>query len=174
MATADPLERRDLTRNRRRSIPPPSILYRAAIRGVKGGLIATAVMTLYRLPIFRALPPTAEFWARFVGGGDAEQYPLHGLALHFLYGAVAGGVFGPAFAVIDRRTGFDRERLGLVSGLAYGLVLSLVGHRLIFRHLLERELAPDEAIVFHVGHAIYGLTLGTWFGRRERFGDVYE
>ncbi|MFC4440055.1 MULTISPECIES: DUF6789 family protein [Natrialbaceae] len=155
-------------------MPRAPILYRAVIRGVKGGFIATAVMTLYRLPIFRALPPTAEFWARFVGDEEAEQYPLHGLVLHFLYGAGAGGVFGPVFAVIDRQTSLDRERLGLITGLAYGFVLSVFGHRVIFVYVLDRELEEDEALVFHVGHAIYGLTLGTWFGSHERFGEVYN
>jgi hypothetical protein len=174
MASADPLEQQPLERERTRLLPPAWILYHAAIRGIMGGIVATAVMTLYRLPIFRALPPTAEFWARFVGGGDAEQYPLHGLILHFGYGAAAGGVFGPAFATIDRRTRLDRERLGIVSGLTYGLVLSVIGHRIIFQRVLGRELADDEAIVFHVGHTIYGLTLGTWFGSHERFGDVYD
>ncbi|WP_306060343.1 DUF6789 family protein [Natronococcus wangiae] len=174
MATADRIERRVSTREPERALPPSFVLYRATIRGITGGLIATAIMTLYRLPIFSALPPTAEFWARFVGGGEPERYPLHGLVLHFLYGAVAGGVFGTLFAIVDRQTYLDRERLGLLSGLAYGLVLSAVGHRIIFRYLLDRELADDEALVFHVGHAIYGLTLGTWFGTHERFGDVYD
>lgn len=151
-----------------------AVLFHASVRGVKGGLIATAVMTLYRLPIFRALPPTAEFWARFVRGGQAEQHPIPGLFLHFLYGAGAGGVFGPAFAIIDRRTPLDRERLGLITGLIYGCVLSIVGHRVVLRHILGQELADDEVLVFHVGHVIYGLSLGTWFGSHERFGEVYD
>jgi len=29
-------------------------------------------------------------------------------------------------------------------------------------------------VIFHVGHVIYGLTLGTWIGFRERKGEVYE
>jgi len=40
---------------------------RGLIRGVVGGLIATVLMTLYRFPVFRALPPTADFWAKYVG-----------------------------------------------------------------------------------------------------------
>jgi uncharacterized membrane protein YagU involved in acid resistance len=154
--------------------PAPSILSQILIRGLKGGLIATAVMSLYRWPIFRALPPTAEFWAQFVGGGEADQYFVQGLVLHFLYGASGGVIFGPVFAVLNCQTRLDRERLGLGIGLVYGLALSVFGHRIIFRHLLDRELEDDEVLVFHVGHAIYGVTLGTWFGSRERFGEVYD
>lgn len=168
------VERGRSAHGKQRGIPPEPPVYRAIVRGVKGGLIATAVMTLYRWPMFRALPPTAEFWARYLGEGEAEQYPLHGLVLHLLYGASAGGIFGPIFGILDRRTGLRRARLGLVSGLAYGLVLSLVGYRIVFRRVLEKDLASDERLIFHVGHVIYGLTLGTWFGSRERFGEVYD
>ncbi|GAB3673357.1 DUF6789 family protein [Halopiger thermotolerans] len=167
-------QRRPSGQEKQQLLPAPSILFRALIRGLKGGFIATAVMTLYRWPIFRALPPTAEFWAQFVEGGEADQYLVQGLVLHFLYGVGGGVIFGPVFAVLDRQTRFDRERLGLVTGLVYGLALSVFGHRIIFRRLLDRKLEDDEVLVFHVGHAIYGVTLGTWFGSRERFGEVYD
>lgn len=144
------------------------------VRGVVGGLIATALMTLYRFPVFRALPPTSEFWAAFVGGGEPEQYPLEGLLLHFLYGGAAGGVFGIGFSLIDFRSERDR-RLGAIGlSFVYGLVLSVFGTRVIFRHLLKEELEPDEGVVFHVGHVIYGLTLGTWLSSSERIGEVYD
>lgn len=174
MKATSRIQRRTSGQEKRQLLPPPTILSQVLVRGLKGGLIATAVMTLYRWPIFRALPPTAEFWAQFVGGGEADQYLAQGLVLHFLYGVGGGLVFGPVFAVLDRQTGLDRERLGLVTGFMYGLALSVFGHRVIFRHLLDRELEDDEVLVFHVGHAIYGVTLGTWFGSRERFGEVYE
>ena len=174
MAIVNRIRRDDNQREETRLLPPTIILHHVIIRGIKGGLIATAGMTLYRLPVFRALPPTAEFWARYVGSGDAEDYPLIGLILHFLYGAGGGGAFGVVFATLDRKTAFDRERFGLVSGLVYGLLLSVFGSRVLFPYLLDRELESDELLVFHVGHVIYGLTLGTWFGRHEGFGDVYE
>lgn len=146
----------------------------AVVRGFLGGLVATAVMTVYRAPIFRALPPTAEFWARYLGGGEAEQYFLEGLVLHFLYGGVAGGVLGFLLANINPRTSLDRELTSLFAGLVYGLFLSVFGTRVLFRYVLERDLDPEQALVFHVGHVIYGLTLGTWIGSRERVGEVYE
>lgn len=159
--------------NLRTSVLPKTTL-RAVARGCVGGLIATVVMTLYRMPIFRALPPTAEFWAQYVGGGEAEEYPLVGFVLHLLYGAAAGAAFGPAFAALDSRTSVGRDELGVGAGLTYGLVLSAFGSRVLLRRLLGRELEPEHALVFHVGHAIYGLTLGTWLASRERLGEVYE
>lgn len=31
-------------------------------------------------------------------------------------------------------------------------------------------MEPDEAVLFRIGHIIYGLTLGTWMSSRERSG----
>lgn len=131
-------------------------------------------MTLYRFPVFRALPPTADFWAKYVGGGDPETYFRTGLVLHFLYGGVAGGLFG---VVIDR-LGIDVEEShglgGIGLSLPYGLALSAFGTRFVFRCLLDEDLEPNEAVIFHVGHVIYGLTLGTWLSFDERIGEAYE
>lgn len=151
----------------------PGIL-RGLGRGVVGGLIATALMTLYRFPVFRVLPPTADFWAKYVGGGEAESYPGMGLLLHFLYGGVAGGLFGAGIGLLD--VGNERER-GIITigcSLVYGLLLSVFGTRVLFRYLLDEDLETDEAVIFHVGHVIYGLTLGTWISFGKRSGEVYE
>lgn len=166
--------RRDPEQNVGRPAAPRWNVLRAMIRGIIGGLIATGLMTLYRFPLFRALPPTAEFWATFVKGGEPEQYPIVGLLLHFLYGGVGGGVFGVGFNLIDFKTERDR-RLGAIGlSMVYGLALSVFGTRVIFKRLLGKELEPDEGAVFHVAHIIYGLTLGTWMISRERIGEVYE
>ena len=144
------------------------------IRGIVGGLIATGLMTLYRFPLFRALPPTADFWATFVRGGEPEQYPIAGLLLHFLYGGVAGGVFGVGVSQIAFKSERNR-RLGAIGlSMVYGLALSVFGTQVILKRLLGMALEPDEGVVFHVAHVIYGLTLGTWMSSRERPGEVYE
>jgi len=157
---------------------PPALDPRSSVvddiaRGVVGGLIATAVMTVYRFPIFRALAPTAELWV-LLRGGEPEQYPGVGLVLHFLYGAVGGGVFGFIFHQVQFRTARGQRTGSLVLALGYGIVLSFIGTRVVFRRLLGEKLEPDEAAVFHVGHVIYGLTLGTWLSSRERPGEVYD
>ena len=144
------------------------------LRGVVGGIIATAVMTLYRFPVFRALPPTAEFWATVVRDGEPEDYPVVAFVLHFMYGATAGGLFGYLFSTLQFRSERERRLGATLLALGYGLVLSVFGTRVLFRHVLNERLEPDEAFIFHVGHVIYGLTLGTWLTSRERVGDVYE
>ena len=143
-------------------------------RGIKGGLVATIVMTVFRLPMFRALPPTAEFWATYLGEKPAEAYQFHGLVLHVVYGSMAGAAFGPVFAIANRHYPGNRNYLALLTGLIYGVILSLIGTRLIFPYLLREDLQEDEALVFHVGHIIYGLTLGMWFGTHARAGEVYD
>lgn len=131
-------------------------------------------MTVYRIPVFRALPPTAEFWARYIGGGDAEEHIIPGLFLHFAYGTVAGGIYGFVVSFLDVRHPALRERVNLLGGLGYGLALSAIGSRLIFVRVIGRELKSEHALVFHVGHAIYGVSLGTWMASREYLGEVYH
>ncbi|WP_135304237.1 hypothetical protein [Haloarcula amylovorans] len=156
------------------SRPQETTLRRTVSLGVKGGLIGTAVMTLYRLPIFRSLPPTAEFWAKYVGSEDAEAYFWEGLLLHFLYGAVGGGIFGVGFNLFEFDGENDRIRAGLVTGTVYSALMSVFGARVLLPYLLDESLEHDENLVFHAGHVVYGLSLGTWLGSRNVFGEVYE
>ncbi len=155
-------------------VPSRSRLLRSGVRGCIGGLAATVVMTVYRLPAFKALPPTAEFWARYVGGGDVEEYLVPGLLLHLLYGAVGCVVYGLVTSFADVSDPVTRERLSVLSGLGYALALSAFGSRVVFVRLLGRELQSEDALVFHVGHAIYGVTLGTFVATSEPAGDVYR
>jgi hypothetical protein len=164
----------DLTQPRSRHTLTTLGVLRSAGRGVVGGLVATVLMTLYRFPAFRALPPTSEFWAMYVAGGEPEQYPVEGLILHFLYGGAAGGLLGLAFSLVDVRTARSRRFGALGLAVGYSLLLSVFGTRVVFRRLLGEELDDDERMVFHVGHLVYGLSLGTWLQSREEPGDVYE
>jgi hypothetical protein len=123
-------------------------------------------MTAYRMPISGSLPPTANFWARFVGDGSPEEYPLQAFVLHLIYGAAGGALFGTLFS--DTTTGSD-SRVGielrdLLSGLGFGLGGSLFGTRVVLGRLVGMDLSRDEALIFHVGHLIYGVTLGAWLG----------
>lgn len=154
-----------------------STLERRIRQGMEGGALATAVMTVYRLPVTRSLPPTAEFWARFVGGGDPADYPLQALALHLGYGVAAGALFAAALPSRESvRDGADRpgppapseEARTTLLGLAYGLVLSAFGERVVLDSVLETT--PDDRFALHVGHVLYGITLGAWVGTRTRSG----
>lgn len=140
----------------------------AVLRGVVGGMIGTATMTVYRAPLFAGLPPTAEFWAKFVGGGEPEEYPIQALLLHFMYGAGAGGVFGGLAAKFGVNPVDGRASTWMLLSTAYSVVLSVFGTRIVLRRHLDVKLTGTEALVFHVGHVIYGLSLGTWL----RTGNV--
>ena len=137
------------------------------LTGIEGGLFATGVMTLFREPTARALPPTAEFLARCLGGEPAD-YPVTAFILHLLYGIGAGVVFVPVLTTLLDESD-EPETVGLVAGAFYGLAASVFGERVVLRRMLEMELDTDEAEVFHAGHLIYGLALGVWIGSRSWF-----
>jgi len=165
MATLDPRSERtgvDATPER------STTLAEDVVQGAIGGAFATVALTAYRLPIARSLPPTAAFWEQYVGGKDAANYPGIGLVLHLLYGAGGGAVFGViyrAFGVAELPE-HGRETTGMVLATAYGLALSAFGSRVVLGRLLGMDLDHDESLVFHVGHLVYALALGTWLGSR--------
>jgi hypothetical protein len=159
--------------------PPPSDppsaagLSKRLRRGIEGGALGTVVMTVFRLPVTRSLPPSADFWAQFVRNGRATDYPIAGLFLHLLYGVSAGALFS---AVLPSResvrtsggrrgppTAADRS-IGGPLAVVYGALLSLFGERVLLHGLLD--IGPDDRYAFHAGHLIYGLTLGAWFATR--------
>lgn len=148
----------------------PRGIARPLLRGAMGGLLGTVTMTVYRLPLFEGLPPTAEFWAKFLGDGDPSEYPLEALVLHLLYGSAAGAAFGLAVS----RLGFgpvDRQgHRATGAGAVYGAALSAFGSRVVVRRILGIDMNDRESLVFHVGHLVYGLALGTWVGTEGTVG----
>ena len=138
----------------------------AVARGIQGGLVATLIMTAFRLPLLRSLPPSANFWSQYVAGGDPDDHPLAGLVLHLGYGMGAGTVFGALFSLYDAGRAIEPEQRGLVWGSVYGMVLSAVGIQVVLKGLLDIRLDADELTLFHAGHLVYGLSLGAWVGSR--------
>ena len=138
----------------------------AAIRGLQAGFVATLVMTAFRLPIMRSLPPSANFWARYIGGGEADDYPGIGLLLHLVYGTGGGAIFGGLFALLSAERAIEPEQRGIVWGSVFGLVMSVFGTQVVLDGLLDTRLDADELALFHAGHLVYGLALGAWVGSR--------
>ncbi|RRJ33866.1 hypothetical protein EIK79_03090 [Halocatena pleomorpha] len=132
--------------------------------GGKGGLIGTLVMTAFRVPITRSLPPTANFWAKYIAGGSSEEHTVHGIILHLVYGTVGGVAFVLCCAPGGTGSDVADEWQGIVRGTAFGLLLSVFGVHIVLKWLLDMDLEANERLIFHVGHIIYGLTLGTWVG----------
>lgn len=123
-------------------------------------------MTAYRMPISGSLPPTAAFWAKYVGGGHPDDYPLVGLVLHLAYGAMGGVLFAATFPDDLRGSEVTLEREGALRGTVFGLALSVFGVRVVLKRLLGIDLESDERWIFHVSHVIYGISVGSWFGSR--------
>ena len=142
----------------------PAVDARTAVLGLQSGLLATVVMTLFRLPISRSPPPTATFWAKYVAGGRPADHTWIGLVLHVAYGMSAGVVFAALSPARSGRSAVATEASGVVRGVVFGLVLSGFGARILLAELLDVTLEPDERFIFHLSHVVYGLTLGAWYG----------
>lgn len=143
----------------------------ASVRGLQAGFVATCIMTAFRLPILRSLPPSAHFYATYVGDGESADHQFAGLLLHLAYGTGAGAVFGGLFAVQDAEEAIEAEERGLLWGSVYGMVLSAVGSQLLLKELLGFDLDADELALFHAAHLVYGLALGAWVGSRTEGVD---
>ncbi len=138
----------------------------ASLRGLQAGFVATLIMTAFRLPIMRSLPPSANFWAQYVSGGEPGDHPVIGLLLHLLYGTSAGVVFGGLFSLLSAERAIEPEQRGIVWGSVYGMALSAFGSQVMLEEVLKTRLEADELALFHAGHLVYGLALGAWVGSR--------
>ncbi|MFC4448973.1 hypothetical protein [Halorussus aquaticus] len=184
-STADPERDRRVDADSASATDSAPRLAARIAEGARAGFVATLVMTAYRLPVSRSLPPTALFWSKFVSGDDPDDHPIIALALHLLYGAVGGAIFGaltpfdagssagstgshePGRSTDDdHRETASREVVGLLWGSVYALALSVFGERVVLERVLDMDPEVDERLVFHAGHLVYGLSLGTLFGSR--------
>lgn len=138
--------------------------------GSLGGFIATLSMTIFRMPTSKSLPPTARFWATYVGSGEPEDYPVIALVLHLIYGVVSG-IFFALLTPGNEDTEEVAESKGALLGTLYGIILSIFGMRVLLERVLDTDPDTDERLVFHISHVVYGLTLGTWVG--SRFGNEW-
>ncbi|GAB3667012.1 DUF6789 family protein [Halopiger thermotolerans] len=147
----------------------------AVARGVQAGFVATLIMTAFRLPIMRSLPPSANFWSQYVARDhDPDSHPIAGLVLHLAYGIQGGAMFGALFELQDAEQAIEPEQRGLVWGSVYGMVLSALGSQVVLKELLGIQLDADELALFHAGHLIYGLSLGAWVGSRTEGSEHPE
>ncbi len=144
---------------------------RSAILGFIGGLIATCALTVFRMPVSRSLPPTANFWAEYVAGGDLSEHRVEAMVIHLLYGAIGGSVFALLFRAIDARMPTGTELNGLVIGVLTSIPFSVFGTRVVLNRVLGMDLDANEVMIFHAGHLVYGITIGAWVGSRMSTND---
>jgi hypothetical protein len=132
------------------------------LAGLVGGAVATIVMTGVMTRMGDGgPPPTAALVATFAGGDPAE-HALPGLLLHLTYGVVAGAVLAVGAPLVG--LGLDSLGVAVAVGLAYGVVLGVVGMAFWMRGVMGME--PDRATMrtFGVVHLVYGAVLGAFLG----------
>jgi hypothetical protein len=130
--------------------------------GLAGGVVATIVMTIAMMVMGDGgPPPTARLVAKFAGG-DPEDYAMPGMALHFVYGIVAGAVFAVGVPLIGLDLGSIVVAVGL--GLVYGVVLMIGGMMFWMRLVIGMEPDRDMMMTFGTVHLIYGVVLGAFLG----------
>jgi len=129
------------------------------ISGLVGGLVATIVMTVFMMGLGDdSPPPTAAFWAKYVGDGAPSDYMLQGMVLHLLYGIVAGGVFVSLLAPLG--LGVTALTGGLLWGVVYGIVLFVIAAGFWMMIVLDMSATPAMAGLFLLFHLVYGVVLG--------------
>jgi len=130
--------------------------------GLAGGVVATIVMTVLMMVMGEGgPPPTALLVAKFAGG-DPEDYAMPGMALHFVYGIVAGVVFAVGVPLLGLDLGSVVVAAGL--GLVYGIVLMIGGMMFWMRTVLGMEPDRDMMVMFGTVHVVYGVVLGAFLG----------
>jgi len=132
--------------------------------GLAGGIVATIVMTVLMMVMGDGgPPPTARLVAKFAGG-DPPAYAMPGMALHFLYGVVAGAVFAVGVPLVGLDLGSLAVAVGL--GLAYGVVLMVAGMLFWMRAVIGIEPDAETMRTFGTVHVVYGVVLGAfiWTG----------
>jgi len=129
------------------------------ISGLVGGLVATIVMTGFMMGLGDdSPPPTAAFWAKYVGDGEPSAYMLQGMVLHLLYGIAAGGVFVALLAPLG--LGITALSGALLWGVVYGVVLFVIAAGFWMMIVLDMSATPMMAAMFLLFHLVYGVVLG--------------
>jgi hypothetical protein len=134
----------------------------AVLDGVAGGLVATIVMTIVMMVAGDdSPPPTAAFWAKYVGGGKPDEYMMPGMVLHLLYGIGAGTVFAVALPLAGLSSSLV---MTIAYAVGYAIVLTIVGAAFWMNVVLAMDPEPKQVGMFAVLHLIYGVALGAIVG----------
>lgn len=130
--------------------------------GIVGGFLgAVAMVVLMDLLEVQEYPPSVQFWARFLGNGNPDNYVGAGLFLHVIYGTVVGGLY-PRLAYVsgagaDLYAGWP---LAIVGGILFGVVLFVVAVLYRIVGLFRMEMAPRQVWTLAMLHLVYGVVLG--------------
>jgi hypothetical protein len=131
--------------------------------GAVGGLVATIVMTAMMMALGDdSPPPTAAFWAKYLGDGVPTDYMMQGMVLHFLYGISAAVALAVALPLVGFETVTLVTAVGI--GLAYGVVLFAFAAAFWMKIVLAMDPEPPQVAQFLLFHLVYGVVLGGVLG----------
>lgn len=135
------------------------------IDGLAGGIVATIAMTAFMMALGDdSPPPTAAFYAKYIGDGTPDDYMPQGMFLHMMYGLGAGLAFaylGTADLFLFTPANLTN---GVINGLVYGFVL-FVGAAVFWMNVvLDMDPEPADIGLFLFFHLVYGGVLGAWVG----------
>jgi len=134
----------------------------SVIAGLAGGVVATIVMTIAMMVMGDGgPPPTAGLVAKFAGG-EPGDYAMPGMALHLMYGVLAGVVFAIGVPLLGLDLGSLAVAVGL--GVVYGLVLMIGGMMFWMRMVIGMEPDRSTMTMFGTVHIVYGVVLGAFVG----------
>lgn len=129
--------------------------------GLVAGLIATIVMTILMMVLGGDdPPPTSALWAKYVGTDPPDAYLPQGMALHFIYGIVAGGAFAVIAGALDLAVGPDAVIGSVVWGIVFAAILMIIGMAFWMRIVIAMEPNRDAMMQFGLFHLVYGIVLG--------------
>lgn len=133
----------------------------SVISGVAGGFVATIVMSVVMKMMGGGAPPTADLLAK-LSGGEPADFAKPGMALHILYGTVAGTVFALGLPILGYE--FDSLSLAVGFGLVYGVLLMVGGMVFWMRTVIGMDPDKEMVVTFATVHVVYGITLGAVLG----------
>ncbi|MEF8892051.1 MAG: hypothetical protein V5A31_12180 [Haloferacaceae archaeon] len=134
----------------------------SVIAGLVGGAVATLVMTGALMALGDGGPPPTAALVAKVTGGDPADHAAPGMALHLLYGVVAGAVFAVGVPLVGLSLGSVVVAVGL--GLGYGVVLMVGGMAFWMRLVIGMEPDRSTMLTFGTVHVVYGVVLGGVLG----------
>lgn len=135
------------------------------IDGVIGGVLATIVMTMFMMTMGDdSPPPTAAFYAKYIGDEGPDAYMKEGMLMHMMYGLGAGVAFA-AIGIVGAFL-FTPVTLvnGVLNGLVYGFILFVGAAVFWMKIVLAIEPEPPQIASFLFFHLVYGAVLGGWVG----------
>ena len=126
------------------------------LSGLVGGLLGAVAVAGAARALEVEPWPSATVWAMYLGDGQPEGYETAGLAVHVVYGTLAGGLF----VALVGEPGSPTLGAALLWSVGWGLVLAVVAVGLWLRVLIG-EVPDPEGLARLAGlHILYGVVLG--------------